>query len=259
MKRMLVFTIALALRVGVMAQTTGAATGNVILISPTDGQVINTFNPSFFWTFTGPVGDYQTTYSIKITELREGQTYADAIGLNVPLVFEINLMQPGFMYPFTAPALDENKRYVWQVEASIYGRVKYLSEIWMFRFDKNKTESKDEDIKEKPKTYVHLSKGVNNGTHLFTDKVNFRYNNETIDTILDYVIYQTGKKEMMPLTKAPVKMRPGINYISLEAPKNAAQANKKAPTPTYILEVRNSRKERWLLKFSVISKSKTNR
>lgn len=253
MKHIFYLPLLLLLSVAAFAQNSSAPLGAVTLVTPTDAQVIYTFTPFFFWTYQGPVGDFETVYSIKITELKDGQTYTDAMGSNVPLVFEEGLKQPSFTYPLSAPALDDDKRYVWQIQAVAGGRVTYLSEIWMFRYKKNvNNTTTEQNSKNVTAQYVHLSKGVNNGSYVFTDKINFRYNNETTDTLLNYVVYREGERPNASLTKAPLKTKPGINYLSIDMPKGMQQNSKGAGG--YVLEVYNTRNEKWTMKFTVKSK-----
>ncbi len=239
----------------VMAQTNGSP-GNLFLVSPSDGQVLNTLYPNFFWSYNLR-GDFRIQYNIRIAELKEGQTYIDAIQLNVPLVAEQNLMSTTFSYPIGAFPLSEDKKYVWQVEATLNGVSNSISEIWMFQYKKENSSDTVRPKKEKElRQYVYLSKSMNAAPHLFTDHLNFVYNNETRDTVLDFHIHKAGQQQETRLELKPVTISSGCNYVSLPLSKNLQRQAKKEQE-IFVLKVLNTRKETWLMKFMIIPKQKS--
>ena len=230
-----------------------ASLSSVILISPFDGATLKTFFPDFFWTFPGELPDNKITYSIKVTELKSDQTYADAIQFNAPLIFQTDLQQPIFSYPSSAPVLNEDGKYVWQVSVEINKVPKVLSEIWMFQYKKDAVK-KAQKKKEAVEQYPFLEKNTGSSTYVFADKINFRYKNECIDTVLNYKLFETGNnKKSVLLSTKPVKIKQGINYLSFKVDKE--QFAKKDKNAVYMLEVLNTRNETWRLKF-VIKKDK---
>lgn len=232
---------------------TVSVSSTLMLLSPFDKQVLNTFFPSLFWSFSYINPDDIVTYSIKISELKQGQTYIDAISYNLPLVFEENLMQTSYLYPSSALPLEESKKYVWQVEASLLTGKKYLSEIWMFQYKKDRKE--DKVIKEKvSEPYASLTKNLSSVNYAFEEKINFTYNNETKDTVLNYKVFAEGSVQPFMLNADKVKIQHGLNRLSFEIPRTMSA--KEASGKSYTLEVYNSRNEVLKMKFYIKQKRK---
>lgn len=229
-----------------------AATGYLILMSPYDKEVLNTFYPNFFWSFNLTPGDFKVTYAIKVSELKAGQTYMDAISFNPPLVYEENLEQTVFNYPSSAFSLNEDGRYVWQVAVYINGKQKYLSEIWMFQYKKNKEKTTKKPKKELPDQFPHLQRTVASSAYVFDKYIAFRYNNECRDTLLSFAVYKTGEQKSLPLDNPPIRITSGINYIYFPVAKSMKGKNK--GKDLYLFEVSNSRKEKWRMKFIISDK-----
>jgi hypothetical protein len=231
-----------------------SSAGSLVLISPFDEEVLNSFYPNFFWSFNFIPGDYKVSYAIKIAELKDNQTYVDAISFNPVLVFQDNLESPLFNYPTTAFTLNEEGRYVWQIAVSINGKEKYLSEIWMFQYKKEKVEkAKKKPKDEVPDQYPHLQKKLTSATYQFDKNIAFRYNNECRDTILSYAIFKVGSSSKEKLNYPLVKITSGINYIYFPVPKDMKKKNSKPDV--FLLTVSNSRKENWKLKFFLTEKT----
>jgi len=109
------------------------------LVFPADGDSISTPYPNFQWTPVIVPPDYQLTYHLKICELLPHQYPSTAIRSNYPIYQDSLQFQTFLSYPLNAPALEEGKSYVWQVQAkdqygypvsSNGGR----SEIWTFTY-----------------------------------------------------------------------------------------------------------------------------
>ena len=222
----------------------------LMLLSPFDKQVLHTFFPSLFWNFSYLNPDDIATYSIKVVEYKAGQTYVDAMAYNVPLLFEQNLMQTSYTYPASAMPLEESKKYLWQIEASVRGGKKYLSEIWMFQYRKDKKEEKVE--KEKiSEPYASLTKTLSSANYSFKERINFTYNNESGDTILEHKIFPEGSLRHFPLSTEPIRVKNGINRLSFDVPRNMRG---KEASSSYTLEVYTSRNEVLKMKFYIQQK-----
>ncbi len=97
---------------------------------------------------------------------------------------------------------------------------------------------------------------MNAAPHLFTDHLNFVYNNETRDTVLDFHIHKAGQQQETRLELKPVTISSGCNYVSLPLSKNLQRQAKKEQE-IFVLKVLNTRKETWLMKFMIIPKQKS--
>lgn len=106
-----------------------------MLLSPADGDTVQTPNPILTWT---PAFSTYTqgsvTYILKVAPIFYGQTAQQAITANFPVYTESNIPMPLQMYPYTAQALDSNERYAWQVEGRADGLSLGSSEVWEFCF-----------------------------------------------------------------------------------------------------------------------------
>jgi hypothetical protein len=212
--------------------------------------------PNFGWSISNLPDDYNVTFNLKICELKEGQSYQDAIQYNPAIIFETGMKQNFYNYPAGAQQLKEDSRYVWQVEALVNNVPRYLSEVWMFRFKKSKSPP---PVTRKVVTtqYPFLEKNLNTSPYIFKDAIVFRYKNECADTVLNYTLYQSGKTESIKLADKPVKLKAGLNYYSFPINKEllvTMKHNSKSQEPVFLLEVSNARKEKWRLKFVVRKK-----
>jgi len=244
---------------------TSAALGNLYLLSPEDEAIIETQYPTFNWMTLNLKGkDMSVKYAIRVCLLQPSQTYSEAIVENAPLLYEQNLSTNSATYPGSAPLLDTSQKYVWQVEAdvNIGGHItKSYSEIWMFQFGQHApADHKKKKKKAEPKQYVYLTKSLSSGIYVFDKYVNFRYINEAKDSLLNYHIYELGKKQpVLGSEQAQVVLTPRVNYISIPISKDMQQnagSNKNGPPQQYLLDIRNSRKEDLKLKFIVIKNKK---
>lgn len=227
--------------------------GNVILISPTDEEVLNTFTPVLSWMPVHHIGDGKFTYNIHIAELIEGQSYADAISFNPPLVYERDVPAGSFSYPSGAPALEDDKKYVWQVEVAMPDQRIIYSEVWMFQYKKKK-QTTDTIIKKKSNIYPHVTRSMTSALYEFSDAINFKYDNYANDSLLTYTIKKAGHPDTTKSTpNQQVRLKPLVNYVSVPLPKDMDKQGKDA---IYMLEIHNSRNEIWLLKF-IINNKKT--
>lgn len=104
-----------------------------MLLSPPDGDSINTIYPLLTWTpafssaFTGTI-----TYSLRLVELLSGQNAYQAMQANPSYFSQSDLPTTTLPYPPTAQALDTGKVYAWQVQADAGGSGLGASEIWTF-------------------------------------------------------------------------------------------------------------------------------
>lgn len=112
------------------------------LVDPANTEVINTISPRLVWHPPLPVNLATVTYSIKLTELKRGESYAEALSQNIPLLQSDHLPQAELLYPSTAAALELNHSYVWQVAAFDGNEFLGITEIWSFRIDQPSTQKK---------------------------------------------------------------------------------------------------------------------
>jgi len=108
------------------------------LVAPTNLDTVRIQFPTFQWTPATSHPGFVVRYHLKICEIRAGQTPQVAIN-NIPHHSEVIVDQVSFTYPNSAPALEENKNYCWQVQAKDRNDVPIgdnegKSEVWQFTY-----------------------------------------------------------------------------------------------------------------------------
>ncbi|MEO0070805.1 MAG: hypothetical protein ABIK39_01790 [candidate division WOR-3 bacterium] len=86
------------------------------LLTPGDGDTIRVALPTFQWTPATSHPGFEVRYSVKICEILSGQTPQQAIN-NIPHHEETVVDLTSWTYPVSARPFEENKWYVWQVQA----------------------------------------------------------------------------------------------------------------------------------------------
>jgi hypothetical protein len=107
---------------------------NFTLIHPTDGAVIPDVRPLLSWE---PVAQFGLSgggisYELQLTELGVGQSAAQALDINVPLLRQPALSTASLLYPPGTPGLELGKTYAWLVRVHQRGREVLISEPWTF-------------------------------------------------------------------------------------------------------------------------------
>ena len=101
------------------------------LISPKDGATLKEKYPLFRWTPPAPAPK-EITYTLRIVEVRKGQTKEEAIK-NPPLFEKEGIKETSFRYPASAREFEKGKQYAWMV-IGITAMIKYESEVWEFTY-----------------------------------------------------------------------------------------------------------------------------
>ncbi|RLI01296.1 hypothetical protein DRO30_04340, partial [Candidatus Bathyarchaeota archaeon] len=89
------------------------------LILPADGSDVIEPYPFFTWTQPVPVlPGTRITYKLRIVEVLPGQTPVEAMAANPAWFEDDDIPTTSFRYPISARALEPDKQYAWQVEAT---------------------------------------------------------------------------------------------------------------------------------------------
>ncbi len=104
------------------------------LISPSDRQVIEEFNPILTWTHSGilPTSHPRETFELLLSEKNEDQSAAQALAENALLLHVPKLGSHTTLYPLNAPKLKEGGQYAWQVIHKYDGNLIESSQTWWF-------------------------------------------------------------------------------------------------------------------------------
>ncbi|MCI0715524.1 MAG: hypothetical protein L0Y77_04275 [Chlorobi bacterium] len=103
--------------------------GSITLLSPADGEEIDTEQPLIFtWTILPKAKDY----TLKIVEIRTGQSPDAAMKENRELFMKDGIRTAVFKYPINEKKFEGGSKYAWQIST---GESK--SDVWEFSFKKS--------------------------------------------------------------------------------------------------------------------------
>lgn len=108
------------------------------LVSPFDGDTIETKNPILSWAHSEPFSilNQGEFYRMVVTEQSIGQSPEEATTVNTPVMVKNYLQEHQLQYPVDARELKEGKRYAWQVQKMGDGVVINKTEAWTFNLRK---------------------------------------------------------------------------------------------------------------------------
>jgi len=103
------------------------------LISPKDGATLKEKYPLFRWTPPAPAPK-EITYTLRIVEVRKGQTKEEAMRTNPAWFEQGGIKTTSLRYPVGARSFEEGKTYVWWTTAELERYSIATSEIFTFLF-----------------------------------------------------------------------------------------------------------------------------
>ena len=216
------------------------------LITPADTSMIETNYPSFNWIPPAPAAMFtDLKYEILIVEIKKGQNAYDAIQRNAPIYIQRYLNTPFLLYPSSYKALEPEKIYAWQVIAKNGTTYSQKTETWSFRIKADSA-----SIVIDANAYTKLSKGYDANSYICHGNIRFEYNNETGDSTTTVNIYNVQADTRTLADTKEIELRQGQNFINMPI----GYSSKYKSMQVYILEISNSRKEKWNLKFRYVKK-----
>lgn len=230
-----------------------------ILITPDYCEEVHTKFPFFSWLAPSPeIKGQEVYYSFKLTEVFTGQSNEDAVQRNLAIVFIDNLTQTSLLYPSTAPPLDSNKTYAWQVQAKIK---KYngnenpsnlntfrnigVSEAWCLNY---KIPELPEIITEKKNITYAIPKLYEDAEIQVTNILYLSFVENYVSGLLNYTIYD-NKGEVVDLMM-PLTANKGDNRYDI----NLKQTTLFRHNTLYKLVIKGNDKETYYLNFRYIEK-----
>lgn len=202
-------------------------------------------NPTFNWLPPAPINFFSgLRYDIDIAEIYPGQSPSDAIQQNIPLLHQPDMIATSLLYPVSAPALQYDIPYAWRITAKSNGSVVSRTDTWSFTI---KHEADRPKLKTNNLPYSKLIKSDQQTYSLQVDFLKFEYFNEADDSTWNIIIYDLNDKNLatIPFGFDSIPMHRGQNLVNIDLSNNRAFADKHF----YLLELTNSRNEKWWLRF----------
>ncbi|MBX2922747.1 MAG: hypothetical protein KF746_11185 [Chitinophagaceae bacterium] len=210
--------------------------------------------PSFTWLPPAPTGFFSNLrYDIDVAEINPGQSGADAIQDNIPLLHQTQLVQTYLLYPTGSPPLQVGKEYAWRITATSNGSVVSRSEIWTFSLV---SENDLPRIKTNNLPYVKLVKEELPAYSLQADYLKFDYVNEAADSSWNITLYDltSGNNDSIPFRWDTIPVKYGQNLVNIDLTED----NSLIHQHFYLLELRNSLHEIWRMRFEFRRKENEN-
>lgn len=162
------------------------------LIAPYHGEELTEPRPFFVWSPPViPGNTIPVRYSLKITEIQEGETPELAIRRNQAHFQTGFIPSPIFQYPFAARAFENDQKYAWTISAHIGNIQLDAPEVWEFIY---KPEEKPE-TEPVTKFFAQTKPYLDDGAIVLDDgQLRFIYNERYRGQKLTYRIYSNDHK-----------------------------------------------------------------
>jgi hypothetical protein len=205
---------------------------------PSNNEIINNTTPVFVWTPPTAGNNLMVTYSILVVQLQAGQTSAEALLQNSPLLITTNITNTFFKYPSDAAALRDGNHYAWQVAASSAGQS--LGAMEPSSFTVKKVENKSENI-----NYPVASKVSKERFYVCHGVFYFSYDNMAHEKTLTYTI-KSMDKSMENIKSLPaLTLGPGMNRLKVDL----SQSGQLKSNTYYYLEITDKKKQVYKLMY----------
>jgi len=218
-----------------------------MLLSPPDGDTIDTQYPLLTWTpafSSAYVG--QISYTLNLVELFPGQNVYQAIQAN-PLYFTQNNIPITILpYPPGAQLLDTSKTYAWQVHADAMGAPMGSSEVWTFTFGKHSIPVPE--IVNKP--FLEASRTLTSYYSEITDgllRISFEEKLYDDDGLLTFEISNNLNEVVATQAQLDKNIVSGFNKIRISLCNNSTGFN--LPRGHYKIKIVSQRGDAYYLNF----------
>lgn len=183
------------------------------LVFPMNETTVPDDRPVLSWEDVSQYGVEKAnlSYSLQVVEVYSGQSVAAALTTNPTLLDRRGIRSNSLLYPVSAAALRPEKTYAWQVSAAADGRELLASQQWSFRLEQ--TELPPDPV---AASYAMLGTSVPNRHYLFTDNIQFGFDNNEGVTDLRYRIIDLSQRgEAIEKTPAIPDLEPGLNTLDI--------------------------------------------
>jgi len=210
-----------------------------VLNEPADKSEIFEIRPSFSWVPPAPQQVFdRLKYSIRVVELRKGQTAEAALEQNLPVYTESGIRSPYRNIAAAYAPLKTDLQYVWQVTA-YDNNYQIKSEPFQFSVVKD---SVMKILESSP--YIKMKQYQPELGVMHQGYIKVLVANYSTDSTANLTISEEGISE--EIYKVRVEIKQGDNYLLQELPRSIRLEEKKV----YVLKWINSRGEQWMLRFN---------
>jgi hypothetical protein len=200
---------------------------------PANESVIDINYPVLIWIPPRPISGMLVTYALRLVEIQKGQTLAEALLQNPPLINLGGLSNTFLNYPADAPPLHVDGHYAWQVAASYGGQSLGATDIWSFTI-KNSKQEKNDDI-----NYPVAAKVSKEQFYLSHGIFHFAYDNRANEKTLSYTIKAIGKSTGNIKGLPTIELTPGMNKLQVDLKKSGKLKN----GSYYYLEIKDNKRQ----------------
>ena len=224
--------------------------GVPVLVYPLDGSLIQEMQPVLQWLPPVVLAGEVLTYDLVMVALQANQTPAEGVARNAPVFTQRLLNKQQLAYPLSAPPLQNELMYAWQVTAYWNDYEVGKTDIWTF--------SKGELLKIAPvtssatsnKSYPLLQHQISGAYHVVEEDICFSFQNRFASPTLNYRIMAVDALESQAFSPVTIALKPGWNKIAIPLDTPGMQV---ASDRYYYLEVIDGMGRKQYLKFKALS------
>lgn len=214
------------------------------LVTPSNGSVLNFITPVLTWLPPMPDLNLNYQYSIKLVELRDNQTCAQALQQNNPIVQERNYDGTNLQISeVNGLGLEFEKSYCWQVGAHYKNKLLANTEIWQFKVEDTKIA---EIARNDEMPYYNIKESLDGDNLLIKRVLKIAYDNHFNSSTLRYFIYSEEDKSKIILEQPILNLNSGVNQIALDC---QAMKGLKSNKP-YIIEIHDENNTKYYCRFT---------
>ena len=221
---------------------------NFSLIYPADRSNLEQLRPSLVWEQVAQfaLNTSGITYELKLVELNNGQSAAEALERNVPLLQQRNLTTTSLWYPADARPLEFGRTYAWMVRVFQNQNEILISQPWRFSLSETET-----DVPEVlAASYVMPSHDIDSRIYTFSSAIYLAFDNNEGLKSLDYSVSEiSGDLETVASLPVIDKLKAGLNTFTIPTSAMSLENGR-----IYRLTIRTPQKRSYFLQFRFVAK-----
>lgn len=215
-----------------------------MLVMPVNNDYTESKRPLFNWLPPSPYQLFNNLrFDFKLVEVLPTQSSADAIQQNIPVAVQNDLNLSSYQYPSALPELDSSKLYAWQIVAKNGIMPVSNSEVWTFKIKQYEIDSS----RSISRGYYTSMRREDDASYIISGNIlRLSYEHNYADSIVHIRLTDitTAIRKSISLDSSDLKVHFGQNLLSLNF-----QSSHLTDKNLYLLELINSKQEKWYLKF----------